>query len=110
MRCNSEKGVPRGSKNGSGAIIRMCIPTLPDRVGLALLDRRVLLCAALALDAFMTITPEPVVVLDSDAPRAGRHRILWLVQIVVSAGLLYVLLSRVDLARLWTTPRPASLP
>ena len=60
----------------------------------------------------MTITPpEPDVVLDSDPPaRAGRQRLVMLVKIVVSAGLLYVLLSRVDLARLWTTARTASIP
>jgi uncharacterized membrane protein YbhN (UPF0104 family) len=56
----------------------------------------------------MTITPpEP----DNDpAPRPWRQALLWVVKIVVSSGLLYVLLSRVDLARLWATARTASIP
>src|SRR6187401_754080 len=56
----------------------------------------------------MPITPpEP----DRDPPaRAGQNALLWVVKIVVSAGLLYVLLSRVDLARLWKTARTASIP
>ena len=59
----------------------------------------------------MTTTPEPEVVLDSEpAAHAGRQWLIWLVKIVVSAGLLYVLLSRVDLARLWATARTASIP
>ncbi len=43
-------------------------------------------------------------------PRGGRQIIFWLVKIVVSAGLLYILLSRVDLSRLWVTARTASIP
>ena len=38
----------------------------------------------------------------------GRQVLIWTVKIVVSVGLLYVLLSRVDLARLWETARTAS--
>src|SRR5688572_8524599 len=54
-----------------------------------------------------TTTPEP----DNDPPApAGRQALLWIVKIIVSAGLLYVLLSRVDLARLWATARTASIP
>ena len=41
---------------------------------------------------------------------AGRSALLWTIKIVVSAGLLYLLLSRVDLARLWTIARTASVP
>jgi uncharacterized protein (TIRG00374 family) len=44
------------------------------------------------------------------SPRRGRTALLWIIKIVVSAGLLYVLLSRVDVARLWATARTASLP
>ncbi|HUR20131.1 MAG TPA: lysylphosphatidylglycerol synthase transmembrane domain-containing protein [Vicinamibacterales bacterium] len=59
----------------------------------------------------MTRTPDPEVVPDSDLQtHAGRQWLVWLVKIVVSAGLLYVLLSRVDLARLWATARTASIP
>jgi uncharacterized protein (TIRG00374 family) len=58
-----------------------------------------------------TTPPETDVVLDSDPPaHTGRQRLVWLVKIAVSAGLLYVLLSRVDLARLWATARTASIP
>jgi hypothetical protein len=43
-------------------------------------------------------------------PRRTPHRLLWLVKIVVSAGLLVLLFSRVDLARLWEIARGASVP
>jgi uncharacterized protein (TIRG00374 family) len=53
-------------------------------------------------------------VTDTDAtpasPHPGRQALIWTVKIAVSAGLLYVLLSRVDLARLWHAARTASLP
>jgi uncharacterized protein (TIRG00374 family) len=39
-----------------------------------------------------------------------RQTLIWIVKIVVSGGLLYVLLSRVDLPRLWHTARTASVP
>jgi glycosyltransferase 2 family protein len=39
-----------------------------------------------------------------------RTALIWIVKIVVSVGLMYVLLSRVDLPRLWLTARTASLP
>ena len=42
-------------------------------------------------------------------PRPGRQALIWTIKIVVSGGLLYVLLSRVDLQRLWQTARGASL-
>ncbi len=58
-----------------------------------------------------SMPPDPDVAFDSEPPpRAGRQAILWVIKIVVSAGLLYVLLSRVDLARLWVTARRASVP
>src|SRR5688572_1152105 len=43
-------------------------------------------------------------------PRPGRQALLWAIKIAVSVGLLYVLLSRVDLGRLWQTARGASVP
>jgi uncharacterized membrane protein YbhN (UPF0104 family) len=43
-------------------------------------------------------------------PRSGRQALLWTIKIAVSGGLLYVLLSRVDLQRLWQTARGASVP
>ncbi|MEO6222112.1 MAG: lysylphosphatidylglycerol synthase transmembrane domain-containing protein [Vicinamibacterales bacterium] len=60
----------------------------------------------------MTITPpEPDITLETDqSPRAGRQALLWAIKIVVSSGLLFLLLSRVDLARLWATARTASIP
>jgi uncharacterized protein (TIRG00374 family) len=39
----------------------------------------------------------------------GRQALIWTVKILVSGGLLYLLLGRVDLARLWLTARTASL-
>ena len=59
----------------------------------------------------MTITPpEPDVPDNAPPARRGHQALLWIVKIVVSGGLLYVLLSRVDLARLWVTARTASIP
>lgn len=42
------------------------------------------------------------------SPAAGRRALVWLVKIVVSAGLLAVLFSRVDFAALWARARTAS--
>lgn len=42
-------------------------------------------------------------------PRVGRQAFFWTLKILVSGGLLYVLLSRVDLARLWYLSRTASI-
>lgn len=52
--------------------------------------------------------PEPAV--PSPPASRGRQVLIWTVKIVVSAGLLYLLLSRVDLARLWHVARTASIP
>lgn len=41
-------------------------------------------------------------------PRAQRRPWLWVVKGLVSAGLLYVLFSRIDVDRLWATARTAS--
>ncbi len=48
---------------------------------------------------------------DANEPpvRSGRQTLIWTIKIVVSAGLLYALLSRVDLSRLWATARTASI-
>src|SRR5258707_6335669 len=55
----------------------------------------------------MTETPEPSLP-DPPPSRSGRQALLWAVKILVSGGLLYVLLRRVDLWRLWQTARTAS--
>jgi uncharacterized protein (TIRG00374 family) len=49
---------------------------------------------------------------DSATPprSSGRQALIWALKIVVSGGLLYVLLSRVDLIRLWSVARTASVP
>lgn len=44
------------------------------------------------------------------SPRRVHPLVVWAVKIGVSTGLLYLLLSRVDLARLWLTARTASVP
>jgi uncharacterized protein (TIRG00374 family) len=44
------------------------------------------------------------------ASRSSRSALIWILKIVVSGGLLYVLLGRVDLGRLWQTARTASVP
>lgn len=41
--------------------------------------------------------------------RTGRQAAIWILKILVSGGLLYLLLSRVDLNRLWLVARTASL-
>ncbi len=41
--------------------------------------------------------------------RGGRQALVWSIKILVSSGLLYVLLSRVDLSRLWAIARTASV-
>lgn len=43
-----------------------------------------------------------------NAPRAHRRPWLWVVKGLISGGLLYVLFSRIDIARLWATARTAS--
>jgi uncharacterized protein (TIRG00374 family) len=42
-------------------------------------------------------------------PQASRTAAIWTLKLVVSGGLLYILLRRVDLARLWQTARTASI-
>jgi uncharacterized protein (TIRG00374 family) len=47
----------------------------------------------------------------SPVPRhVGRQVLIWSVKILVSGGLLYLLLGRVDLDRLWHVARTASMP
>jgi len=43
-------------------------------------------------------------------PHRGRQALIWVVKIVVSVGLLWILLAGVDLTRLWNTVRTASVP
>jgi hypothetical protein len=43
----------------------------------------------------------------STRPRAGRQALIWIVKLAVSGGLLYLLLARVDMARLWDLARTA---
>jgi glycosyltransferase 2 family protein len=43
-------------------------------------------------------------------PSPVRGALIWTLKVLVSGGLLYVLLSRVDLARLWAIARTASIP
>jgi uncharacterized membrane protein YbhN (UPF0104 family) len=49
---------------------------------------------------------------DTDTPHPSllRSLVIWTIKIVVSGSLLYVLLSRVDLGRLWQVARTASIP
>jgi uncharacterized protein (TIRG00374 family) len=42
-------------------------------------------------------------------PHRGRQALIWVIKIVVSVGLLWILLAGVDLARLWHTVRTASV-
>ena len=42
-------------------------------------------------------------------PSPGRQALLWILKIVVSAGLLYVLFTRIDAANMWRLMRDASL-
>lgn len=49
--------------------------------------------------------PTPV---SPPASHGSRHAVIWTIKLVVSAGLLYWLLSRADLARLWQMARSAS--
>jgi uncharacterized protein (TIRG00374 family) len=46
----------------------------------------------------------------AESRQTSRHVLLWTIKLVVSAGLLYWLLSSVDVARLWAIARGASLP
>src|SRR5262245_42333442 len=90
MRWNSEKGVPRGSKNGSGAIIRMCMdggPAVDELTG-----------------PTCYTTPVPA------RGRSGRSAVIWTLKILVSVGLLYWLFSKVDAAEVWGIVRTASIP
>ena len=91
MRWNSLNGVPRGSKNGSGAIIRM----------------RMQLRDFLTDSSYNRATP-PTWPTSPDV-RLLRRRIVLAVEIVVSVGLLTFLFSRVDVAALWAGARRASV-
>jgi len=104
MRWNSENGVPRGSKNGSGAIIRMCMEARPDRAG------GVTKPTCYTTPPGATAAPAQTMADSPGTPARGfwRSTLIWTLKIVTSAGLLYVLLTRVDLGLLWQTARSAS--
>ncbi len=108
MRWNSENGVPRGSKNGSGAIIRMCMRSGPIAAG------RGHGTYMLHYAARTGPTPVPFRMTDRDStpPARSTARRAWLVaiKVLVSTVLLTALLTQVDLGRLWRDTRTASLP
>jgi glycosyltransferase 2 family protein len=56
--------------------------------------------------AIVTMTEQPPV---TGASRRSRTALIWTLKIIVSSGLLYVLLTRVDLDRLWRLARTASV-
>ncbi len=94
MRWNSLNGVPRGSKNGWGAIIKMrTVPVIFSR------NRRTVTASVL-----QRMLPE-----QPQTP-ASRRYIVTAVKLVVSIALLAFLLSRIDTARLWANARQASIP
>jgi len=57
----------------------------------------------------MIKTAETSTRVETSSP-SRRSPLIWLIKVVVSGGLLYVLLGRVDLSRLWQTARTASVP
>src|SRR5262249_12512317 len=95
MRWNSLKGVPRGSKNGSGAIIRM-------RTVRVIFSR---------IDGTVTRLP-PFERMPADTPESSstRRHVLLALKISVSLVLLVLLFSRIDVGKLWATARLASVP
>ncbi len=84
MRWNSLNGVPRGSKNGSGAIIRMrTVPMIFARND--------------------STVSHPFRRMSQDQPEssAARRYLLLAVKLSVSIILLVVLFTRIDVAQLW---------
>src|SRR5260221_5547173 len=93
MRLNSLNGVPRGSKNGSGAIIRMrTVPMIFARI-----DDRM-------SRPFRRMSP------DQPESSPARRYVLLAIKLSVSVILLVVLFRRIDVAQLWDTARQASVP
>ena len=93
MRWNSLNGVPRGSKNGSGAIIRMrTVPVIFARND--------------------STVSHPFRRMSQDQPQssAARRYLMLAVKFSVSIILLVVLFTRIDVAELWQTARLASVP
>ena len=97
--------MPRGSKNGSGAIIRMCMQRRPSERAGGVAKRYMLHYAA-------PVWPAPVTAdvrfFDPDAARFARNALIWILKIVVSGGLLYVLLVARGLSPgcgRWRAPR-----
>src|SRR5260221_7692414 len=93
MRLNSLNGVPRGSKNGSGAIIRMrTVPMIFARI-----DDRI-------SHPFRRMSP------DQPKSSPARRYVLLAIKLSVSVILLLVLFQRIDVPQLWDTARLASVP
>src|SRR5262249_34418832 len=94
MRWNSLNGVPRGSKNGSGAIIRM-------RTVRVIFSR---------IDGTVASLPDERMPAESSEPSPTRRYALLALKLSVSIVLLALLFSRIDARRLWQTARLASVP
>src|SRR3954469_9645645 len=112
MRWNSLNGVPRGSKNGWGAIIKMrTVPVIFSR-------NRSTVTAPLPHTKPPETppnTPPPPPLRHKTPPEhpqtpAARRYLVTVVKLVVSFALLAFLLSRIDTARLWANARQASIP
>src|SRR6266853_584787 len=93
MRWNSLNGVPRGSKKGWGAIIKMrTVPVIFSR------NRS-------------TVTTPFRYRMSPEQPHVSpaRRYILMAIKVTVSAALLTFLFSRIDVAKLWANARQASI-
>jgi uncharacterized membrane protein YbhN (UPF0104 family) len=95
MRWNSLNGVPRGSKNGCGAIIRM---------------RTVWVIFARNRSKVMGPPNSQLMSTDPHEHSAARRYLFLALKISVSLVLLVVLFRQIDVASLWTTVRRASIP
>src|SRR5512145_1898571 len=124
MRWYSLNGVPRGSKNGSGAIMRIFMKSqfadgrTTDRRDSSPALRHpasrpeepencTLESAFPPVSRTPSDSPSPALDRQVQAPDEPRSRSLLLpfVKLLVSAGLIAVLLSRIDGATLWRTAR-----
>src|SRR5262245_39844308 len=94
MRWNSLNGVPRGPKNGPGAIIRM-------RTVRVIFSR---------IDGTVTRSRFERMPAEASESSPSRRYVLLALKLSVSIILLGLLFSRIDVGRLWATARLASLP
>src|SRR4051812_29115186 len=94
MRWYSLKGVPRGSKNGSGATIRIRMQCRDSRTK----------CSR------VTIPPHHMSAERPAAAEARRRYTIAALKLTVSIALLALLFSRLDTSRLWEGARHASVP